>query len=156
MPSRASRRIRPVAAGILLLLVPPDFTSGRAAEGGRRDALPLEQVRKAFRQEDPTPLRPLLRGEEKLRVSSPTLGLNTGYYSGDQVSLMLKELFELRNTVDFQFLGDAPSPSRSQQVRALARWTYRQGRSPEVSADLIFTFSHREGEWCLREIRDAR
>jgi hypothetical protein len=142
--------------GLLLLPAPWIPSLVLAADRDQKTLQPLEQVKRAFRQEDPVALRPLLREEEKVRVSSPTLGLNTGYYSPDQISLMLRELFEVRTTIRFEFLGDPPIPSRSPQMRAVARWTYRQGGTPQVSADLVFNFANREGAWCLREIRDVR
>jgi hypothetical protein len=146
-----------LAAGLLLLL--GSASGAPALASARADSAaplphPLDVLARSFRAGDPGLLRSLLPGEEKVRVSSPSLGLKTGYYSGDQIYFLFQDIFRLRSTRAFQFLRGAEVPPDTQRLIAVARWTYRKGNSREFTAEISFDLTHRKGGWCIREIRE--
>ncbi len=115
---------------------------------------PLDVLARSFHAGNPGLLRTLLPEEEKVRVSSPTLGLKTGYYSGDQVYFLFQDVFRLRRTRTFRFLRGAEVPPGSQRLTTVARWTYRKGGSGDLTAEISFDLARRKGAWCIREIRE--
>lgn len=116
---------------------------------------PLEILEKAFRQGRPEALWRIVGTDDKVYVTSSSLGLDAGYYSVDQLSLVMQEVFRARATLSFNFLKAAnPPPEFSRRV-ALARWVYRKGRSREQTAEIAFTLIRRKGGWYLKEIRDV-
>ena len=127
--------------------------------GARADARsaaqePLEILEGDFRQENVHELRRLVGRGEKIYLSSPSLGFEDGYYSGDQVCLLIEEVFRSRVTVRFHFLkGADPRPDVS-RIPAVARWTYRTGKSKDRTVEIAFTLIRRDGGWILKEVRD--
>jgi hypothetical protein len=116
---------------------------------------PLEILQGVFRQEDIQGLRRLVSRGEKIYLSSPTLGFESGYYSGDQVCLMIQEMFHSRSTVQFNFLKGAELPPDVSRIAAVARWTYRSGKSKDRTVEIAFTLIRRDGGWILKEVRDV-
>jgi len=146
-----------LAAGLSLLLGSASSALAQASSPAGRTAPlppPLEVLAQSFRAGSPTLLRTLLPGEEKIRVSSPSLGLKTGYYSGDQVYFLFQDIFRFRKTHRFHFLRGAEVPPDTQRLIVVARWTYRKGSSREFTAEISFDLVHRKGAWCIREIRE--
>jgi hypothetical protein len=115
---------------------------------------PLDVLARAFRAGSPALLRSLLHGNGKIHASFPALGIEPGYYSGDQVYFLFRDHFKGRRTVKFNFLKGADVPPRSQNLTAVARWVYRVGGSRDFSAEIAFTLVLRENTWCLQEIRE--
>jgi len=145
------------AAGLSLLLGSASSALAQASPPtGRAAPLPppLEVLAQSFRAGSPSILRTLLPGGEKIRVSSPSLGLKTGYYSGDQIYFLFQDIFRLRKTHKFHFLRGAEVPPDTQRLIAVARWMYRKGSSRDFTAEISFDLVHREGAWCIREIRE--
>jgi hypothetical protein len=142
-----------VCALLSLALVGSDLP--RAGERGAGSD-PLETLSRAFRTGDPRVIKPLLKGEDKILVSARSLGLATGFYSGDQVYFLVEDLLRSRDTLRFQFSPPVGSPPTANRTTATARWIYRTARTREVTAEITFTLIRKEGVWCLKEIRDPR
>src|SRR6266581_7155846 len=116
----------------------------------------LSVLAQAFREEDAEVLRPLLRGEHKLYVVSPSLGLRKGYYSPDQIFLILRDLFRTHTTVEFSFAPRDPSRAEeSQELTVVGYWTFRQAPSAERRTAFALTLAQRPGGWDLRELREV-
>jgi hypothetical protein len=142
----------------LALLQPfPPLAAGRAdprRPGSRHPA--LSALAEAFREEDAEALRPLLQGEHKLYVVSPSLGLRKGYYSPDQIFLIFRDLFRTRTTVEFRVAPrDSSPPDEPRELTVVGRWTFRQARSAERRTTLVITLAQRSGGWDLRELREV-
>jgi hypothetical protein len=116
---------------------------------------PQEILERTFRRGSPDGLRRLVAKDEKIRVASASLGLEPGYYSTDQICLVMQEVFRARVTVRFSFLKAAESPPEIPRRVAVARWVYRKGTSRDVTAQIAFTLIRRNGGWFLKEIRDV-
>jgi len=148
-----------LAAGLTLVIGSSTCLQARAsqASGGAAPLPPpLEVLERSFHTGNPGLLRSLLPAEEKVRVSSPSLDLKTGYYSGDQIYFLFQDVFRLRRTRSFRFLRGAEAPPDSQRLLAVARWTYRKGRSRDFTAEISFDLVRRKGSWCIREIREIQ
>ncbi len=146
-----------LAAGLSLLLGSVSISPAKVAPpSGRTASLPppLEVLARSFRAGSPDLLRTLLPGEEKIRVSSPGLGVKTGYYSGDQVYFLFQDIFHFRKTREFRFLRGAEIPPDTRRLTTIARWTYRKGGSRDHTAEISFDLVQKEGAWCIREIRE--
>ena len=128
-------------------------TAGAAPSPASQE--PLETLEGVFRQENIQGLRQLVGRGEKIYLSSPSLGFEDGYYSGDQVCLLIQEVFRSRNTVRFNFLKGADLPPDVSRIATLARWTYRIGKSKDRTVDIAFTLIRRDGGWTLKEVRDV-
>jgi len=116
----------------------------------------LAMLAEAFREEDAEALRPLLKGEHKLQVVSPSLGLRKGYYSPDQILLIFRDLFRTRTTVEFRFEPRDPSrPEDPQELTAVGHWTFRQAPPTDRRVTLVLTLVQRTGGWDLRELREV-
>ena len=138
-----------------LLLVWPLFVCAVMADSGQPpadDALRLLET--VFREGRVSLLRQLVSPEKKTYLSSPGLDFEDGYYSGDQVVLLIQEVFRFRTTVKFSFLKGADPPAEASRVQTVARWTYRQGKSKDRTVQLAFTLIRRDGGWLLKEIRE--
>jgi len=145
------------AAGLSLLLGSASSAPAEASPpAGRTASLPppLEVLAHSFRAGSPALLRTLLPGEEKIRVSSPSLGLKTGYYSGDQVYFLFQDIFRFRKTHTFHFVRGAEGPPDTRRLIAVVLWTYRKGSSRDFTVEISFDLVRREGDWCIREIRE--
>jgi len=114
----------------------------------------LRTLEAIFQDEKATLLKQLVSPERKTYLSSPGLDINDGYYSGDQVLLLFQDAFRFRTSVRFSFLKGADPPPEAGRVQAVARWTYRQGKSKDRTVQLAFTLIRREGGWLLKEIRE--
>jgi hypothetical protein len=143
---------------ILLAILPIVLVSmmHTAAAGGKSTThQPLEILEDVFRQEDIQGLRQLVGRGEKIYLSSTNLGIEDGYYSGDQVCLLIQEAFRSRDTIRFNFLKGADLPQDVSRIATLARWTYRPGKSKDRTVEIAFTLIRRDGGWILKEIRDV-
>ena len=116
---------------------------------------PLDELARSFRAGSAGLLRTLLPGGEKIHVSSQSLGLKTGYYSGDQIFFLFEDLFRYRKTLKFNILRGAEIPPGMQRLKAVARWTYRKGSSRDFTAEIAFDLVLRDGAWCIQEIREV-
>ena len=132
----------------LAVLEAPAAAGKPAAQG------PLGTLEGVFRQESIQELRRLVSRGEKVYLSSPSLGFEDGYYSGDQVCLLMEEVFRTRVTVRFNFLKGADLPPDASRIPAVARWTYRIGKSKDRTVEIAFTLIRRDGGWILKEVRD--
>ena len=165
MPSPESRRRSDLRANVALkgllalaLLFPsPQMGAGQADRRKPASRHPaLSVLAKAFREEDAEALRPLLKGEHKLYVVSPSLGLRKGYYSPDQIFLILRDLFRTRTTVEFRFAPRDPCrPEEPQELTVVGHWTFRQAAAAERRTALALTLARRPGGWDLRELREV-
>jgi len=126
-----------------------------AAAGGSAIKEPLETLERVFQEENVQGLRQLVSRGEKIYLSSPSLGFEDGYYSGDQLCLLIQELFRSRTTVRFNFLKGADLPPDASRIATLARWTYRTGKSKDRTVEIAFTLIRRDGGWTLKEVRDV-
>jgi hypothetical protein len=126
-----------------------------AAAGGSASKEPLETLEGVFREGNVQGLRQLVSRGEKIYLSSPSLGFEDGYYSGDQVCLLIQEVFRSRITVRFNFLKGADLPPDTSRIASLARWTYRIGKSKDRTVEIAFTLIRRDGGWTLKEVRDV-
>jgi len=126
-----------------------------AAAGGSASKEPLETLEGVFREGNVQGLRQLVSRGEKIYLSSPSLGFEEGYYSGDQVCLLIQEVFRSRITVRFNFLKGADLPPDTSRIATLARWTYRIGKSKDRTVEIAFTLIRRDGGWTLKEVRDV-
>jgi hypothetical protein len=115
---------------------------------------PVETLARSFRTGHPGVLRTLLQESGKIRVYSPALGMKSGYYSGDQVYFLFQDVFRIRRTLNFHILKGEEIPPHSERQTVVARWTYREGNSRELTADLSFELMRREEVWCIQEIRE--
>ncbi|HEV8375813.1 MAG TPA: hypothetical protein VGR38_06205 [Candidatus Polarisedimenticolia bacterium] len=100
-------------------------------------------------------MRQLLDREEKTFIASANLGFDPGYYSVDQVCLLLQDALRSRTTLKFSFLTGAAPPPKASRVVSVARWIYTKGRSREQTVQMAFTLVWRDGGWVLKEIRDV-
>ena len=116
---------------------------------------PLETLEGVFRQENIQGLRRLASRGEKIYLSSPSLGFEDGYYSGDQVCLLIEEVFRTRITIRFNFVKGADPPADVSRIAPVARWTYRTGKSKDRTVEISFTLIRRDGGWILKEVRDV-
>jgi hypothetical protein len=153
----ASSTVSRISLCLGLILLSGYLASARA-DGTDSDksplSAPLDVLARAFRAGSPTLLRSLLHGDGKIHASFPSLGIEPGYYSGDQVYFLFRDQFKGRRTVKFNFLKGADIPPRSQNLTAVARWVYRVGGSRDFNAEIAFTLVLRENAWCLQEIRE--
>jgi hypothetical protein len=143
--------------GLILLsgYLTPTRADGTDSEEERPSlSAPLDVLARAFRAGSPNLLRSLLHGDGKIHASFPALGIEPGYYSGDQVYFLFRDHFKGRRTIRFNFLKGADVPPRSQNLTAVARWVYRVGGSRDFTAEIAFTLVLRENAWCLQEIRE--
>ena len=116
---------------------------------------PLDELARSFRAGSAGLLRTLLPAGEKIHVSSTSLGMKPGYYSGDQIFFLFEDLFRFRKTLKFNFLRGAEIPPGTQRLKLVARWTYRKGSSRDFTAEIAFDLVLRDGAWCIQEIREA-
>lgn len=114
----------------------------------------IRTLEAVFRQEKVSSLRQLVSPEKKTYLSSPGLDIEDGYYSGDQVFLLIQEALRFRTSVRFSFLKGADPPADAARLQTVARWTYRQGKSKDRTVQLAFTLIRRDGGWLLKEIRE--
>ena len=145
-----SQRIHAGLVLVLFAMSPDSF-----AASARPSSPPIEILESTFRQERSDRLRELMSPEDKIYLSSPHLGIDNGYYSPDQVCLLMQEVFRTRMTVRFGFLSGADIPKGTTRVVAVSRWTYRRGKSKEQILELAFTLIRRDGVWLLKEFRDV-
>ena len=138
---------------VALILAAPTVVAG-AAENRPPAPEPMRILESSFRQGRTDRLRELMTAQEKVYLNSPRLGLDNGYYSADQVCLLLQEIFRSRTTVRFDFLSGMHSPPGAPRVVAVSRWTYRRSKSREQTIEIAFTLIRRDGGWSLKEIRD--
>jgi hypothetical protein len=150
--SRFRRRRFPAAwaTAVLLLTISPLLPAHGPSNGN-----PLEVIERAFRDGEAGRLRQIAGKEEKILIDSETLGFSHGYYSIDQVCLVLESIFRSRSTTQFNFLSGAKTPEQKSHIAAVGRWMYRTGRSRAQSAQIAFTLVRRNGAWTLKEIRDV-
>jgi len=143
----------------LVVAIPPFLVllllATHAAAGGSASKEPLETLEGVFREQNVQGLRQLVSRGEKIYLSSPSLGFEDGYYSGDQVCLLMQEVFRSRVTVRFNFLKGADLPPDTSRIASLARWTYRIGKSKDRTVEIAFTLIRRDGGWTLKEVRDV-
>ena len=143
--------------GFLLGVVPiivAGVLEARAAGARQNRPEPIEVLEHAFRQGSAEGLRRLIGRDEKIYMTSPSLGFEDGYYSADQVCLQFQEAFHYRVTVRFDFLKGEDSPPEVSRLIAVARWSYRKGKSREQTSKIAFTLTRRDGGWFLKEVRD--
>ena len=148
-PPRVSRRWRLPAVAVFLLAV--SVPSAAQEPAGN----PLEALEMMFREGDPGRIRQLAGKGEKILMDSETLGFSHGYYSVDQVCLVLQSIFRSRSTLKFNFLKGASPPEQPTRVIAVGRWKFRTGRSREQTAQIAFTLVRKDGGWILKELRDV-
>jgi hypothetical protein len=143
----------------LVLVVLPvlvlSVTQAAAAATKSASQEPQQILEGVFRQENIQGLRGLVSRGEKIYLSSPSLEFEDGYYSGDQVCLLIQEAFRARTTVRFNFLKGADVPPEVSRLATVARWTYRTGKSKDRTVEIAFTLIRRDGGWILKEIRDV-
>jgi hypothetical protein len=140
--------------GMAFLLAASTLQAGSAASKPA-SAEPLGILESAFRMGRADRLRELMRSQEKIFLSSPKLALDDGYYSSDQVCLLLQDVFRSHSTVRFNFVTGGDAPRGTQRVVAVSRWTYRRGSSREQTIEIAFTLTRRDGGWSLKEIREV-
>lgn len=116
---------------------------------------PLEPLERMFREGDPGRIRQVAAKGEKILMDSGTLGFPHGYYSIDQVCLVLQSIFRSRSTLQFNFLKGGNPPEQPERIIAVGRWKFRTGRSREQTAQIAFTLVRRDGGWILKELRDV-
>jgi hypothetical protein len=146
-----SRRSGLVLALVLLAIV----LDSRPATASAAPPPPIEILESSFRQGRTDRLRELMPPGDKVYLSSASLGIDNGYYSPDQVCLLMQEIFRTRMTVRFNFVSGASFPKGAKRVVAVSHWTYRRGKSKEQSMELAFTLIRRDGAWLLKEFRDV-
>ena len=115
----------------------------------------LDILERTFREENPSHIREIAEKGEKILMDSGSLGFPHGYYSVDQVCLVLQSTFRSRSTVQFSFLKRASTPDQPSRVVAVGRWKFRSGQSRETTAQIAFTLVRRNGGWTLKELRDV-
>src|SRR5262245_8644308 len=147
---RLGDRPQRILLGLALTLLTSAIQPSQTRAAGDSPA-PLGILESTFRQGKTDRLRDLMGSGDKVYLSSPTLGFDNGYYSPDQVCLLLQESFRTRMTVRFNFLKGADVPREATRVVAVSRWTYRRGKSKEQTLELAFTLIRREGVWFLKE-----
>jgi len=134
----------------LHLALAPSF----AGEARLQRSAPIELLGNAFRLGDLQSLRRLLGSDEKVYMASANLGFDAGYYSADQVCLLIRGVLRDRTTLKFDFLSGPANPSQDSPSVAVARWIYRRGNSRETTVRLSFMLVRRDGGWVLKEVRD--
>ena len=147
-----------LALGLAILFGSTPALAAQAPPPARGEAplpSPLDELARSFRAGSAGLLRTLLPGGEKIHVSSPSLGLKSGYYSGDQMFFLFEDLFRFRKTLKFNILRGAEIPPGMQRLKAVARWTYRKGSSRDFTAEIAFDLVLRDGAWCIQEIREV-
>ena len=146
------RRVCRAACAVTVLLLSA-FPSLSAPDTS--DSSPLEVLARMFREEDPGRIRQIAPKAEKILMDSESLGFPHGYYSVDQVCLVLETVFRSRSTLQFNFLKGAGTPEPTSRIVAVGRWMFRTERSREKSAQIAFTLVRRNGGWTLKELRDV-
>ena len=157
---RSGRRANVALKAFLALALLFPSTQVGAGQADRRKPVSrhpaLSVLAQAFREEDAEALRPLLKGEHKLYVVSPSLGLRKGYYSPDQIFLIFRDLFRTHTTVQFRFAPrDASPPEEPQELTVVGYWTFRQAPSAERRTAFALTLAQRPGGWDLRAVREV-
>jgi len=143
--------------GLLLTIATLSQADGQRTGPAHKDAplpAPLEALTRSFRMGRPGLLRELLRESGKIRASSQTLGMKSGYYSPDQVYFLFQDVFRIHRTLKFHIVRGADIPPHCERQTVVARWIYRRGNSKELTAELSFELVHREGSWSIQEIRE--
>jgi hypothetical protein len=157
MESSRGALVSALAIGLAILFgSTPDFTAQARPPADEAAPLPspLDELARSFRAGSAGLLRTLLPGGEKIHVSSPSLGLKTGYYSGDQIFFLFEDLFRSRKTLKFNILRGAEIPPGSQRLKVVARWSYHKGSSRDFTAEMAFDLVLRDGAWSIQEIRE--
>lgn len=144
------RRRRAVAVAIFLWAASLTLAGQESPTGN-----PLEPLERMFREGEPGWIRQVTGKGEKILIDSETLGFPHGYYSVDQVCLVLQSIFRSRSTVQFNFLKGGNPPEQPARIIAVGRWKFRMGRSREQTAQIAFTLVRRDGGWILKELRDV-
>ena len=116
----------------------------------------LQVLEQAFRTNNPTTLRSLLKSESKIFISSPALGMSPSYYGRDQIFFIVRDRFRSNKTISFVLSGEKRLPERARELRTLGRWRYRDSRGRETWAEIEFSLARRDKAWYLREIRQKR
>jgi hypothetical protein len=149
-PRRVFRRRRLGAVAIFLWAASFALAAQEPPSGN-----PLEPLERMFREGDPGRIRQVAGKGEKILMDSETLGFPHGYYSVDQVCLVLQTIFRSRSTLQFNFLKGGDPPEQPSRIIAVGRWRFRTGRSREQTAQIAFTLVQRDGGWILKELRDV-
>ena len=148
--ARVFRRRHLHAAAVFLLAASLPLAAQEPASGN-----PLEPLERMFREGDPGRIRQVTGKGEKILMDSEALGFPHGYYSVDQVCLVLQSTFRSRNTLQFNFLKGGNPTEPSSRIIAVGRWRFRTGRSREQTAQIAFTLVRRDDGWILKELRDV-
>lgn len=135
-----------------ILLVQASAFAGKARESAED---PRKALTRTFQNGGIGGVRQLLDPEEKTFIASANLGFDPGYYSVDQVCLLLQDALRYRTTLKFAFLSGAAPPQDTSRFVSVARWIYTKGRSREQTVQMAFTLVWRDRGWTLKEIRDV-
>src|SRR5262245_41952174 len=136
------KRVGVESEGVLARMALVLFMSASATFAADDKSAPpaaLMILENTFRQERTDRLREVMSPGRKVYLNSPSLGIDAGYYSPDQVCLLMQEIFRTRMTVRFNLLKGTDPPKEASRVVVDSRWTYRRGRSKEQTLELAFT-----------------
>jgi hypothetical protein len=141
-------------AGLLVAIL---LTQASVFAGKARDSAedPRKALTRTFQNGGIGGVRQLLDPEEKTFIASANLGFDPGYYSVDQVCLLLQDALHARTTLRFAFLSAAAPPQDTSRFVSVARWIYTKGRSREQTVQMAFTLVWSDRGWTLKEIRDV-
>jgi hypothetical protein len=142
---------RSILAPVLVLVFAPCLAATSPTE--EQAARAAVQLGMALKSEDASYLRPILPERGKVQLHLFRLGPEQGYFSSDQVEVLLLDFTKRGSLRSFDVLRIEHEPERLALVHGRASIRDRQGHSARV--ELHLAFEPEDGRWVLREIRET-
>jgi hypothetical protein len=161
---RMSRHSRLLAGIVILsamtflspiLAAPPSADlEGRVTEPGLQ--IVQAELSDSFASGDPERLAGTLPQRVKTYISCRAIDVGDGYYGTDQMRLLFRRMFRLRQTVRFVISEPALTPRPDGRAVSIADWRYREEGGAPRESRIAFTLAREGPDWRVREIRDLK
>jgi hypothetical protein len=115
----------------------------------------LAALERGLSQQNLLILTRLLPYEEKVLVRWDHPMRQDGVFTGSQVLMLLRELFQQYRTEQFTVKSGALLPPGS-LYHCMGRWVLRASGGPSQSIELHFSLKRESGVWTIRELRQTR
>ena len=121
-------------------------------------AASFDRIERAFREENPAALRPLLPTDSKVLIALESFGRPRRWYASDQVTLLLDRIFREVEVTDFRIDRGRGSLSGINVYFVPASWSCRgHGAGTKHSRlQLMLVRDGGGGAYQIREIKEVR
>jgi hypothetical protein len=118
----------------------------------------FDRIERAFREEDPAALRPLLSTGTKVLIALESFGRPRQWYTADQVTLLLGEIFKEFDVTGFSVDRSRGSLSGTNVYFVPASWSCRAhaAGTKHSRLQLMLVRDGSGGAFQIREIKEVR